>query len=169
MFNEMYSAGSQIGRMASLLEVLLKAWKGKAALKSAEAQAAIEAFERMQTDIQKAKAEHPNVRSSTSWMRCVPPILRPTSGPSPRYALACWVSRAFAARGGSLGSLTPPKMRWRQKAILYPARNRVIMAATCGKAKICTKCPLIATRAIHASGRSRATAASSKRGCELPT
>jgi len=37
--------------------VLLKAWKGKAALKSADAQAAIEAFERMQTDIQKAKAE----------------------------------------------------------------------------------------------------------------
>jgi hypothetical protein len=28
-FGVVYSAGSQIGRMAALLEVLLKAWKGK--------------------------------------------------------------------------------------------------------------------------------------------
>ena len=57
VFNDMYSAGSQIGRMAALLEVLLKASKGKTALKSGDARAAIEAFERMQADIQKAKAE----------------------------------------------------------------------------------------------------------------
>ena len=57
MFNEMYSAGSQIGRMAALLEVLLNASRGKAALKYPDARAAIDAFEEMQTAIQKAKAE----------------------------------------------------------------------------------------------------------------
>lgn len=57
VFNEMYSAGSQIGRMAALLDVLLNASRGKAALKSPGARDAIDAFERMQADIQKAKAE----------------------------------------------------------------------------------------------------------------
>ena len=57
VFNDMYSAGSQIGRMAAVLEVLLDASKGKAALKSADARAAIDAFAEMQSAIQKAKAE----------------------------------------------------------------------------------------------------------------
>lgn len=57
VFNEMYSAGSQIGRMAALLEALLSAYGNNAALQFPDARAAIEAFKYMQADIQKAKAE----------------------------------------------------------------------------------------------------------------
>lgn len=93
MFNDMYSAGSQIGRMAALLEVLLKASKGKAALQSPDARDAVDAFEEMQTAIQKAKAERAPERAFVKQLtRCKHAIPRDTNGPLRRYALACEVS-----------------------------------------------------------------------------
>jgi hypothetical protein len=57
VFNEMYSAGRQIGRIAAVLDVLISATNMRDALQSVEAKAAIDDFKEMQSDIQRVKDE----------------------------------------------------------------------------------------------------------------
>ncbi|MEY4578786.1 MAG: hypothetical protein RL701_3489 [Pseudomonadota bacterium] len=57
VFNEMHSAGRQIGRIAAVLDVLISAGNMRDALQSVDAKAAIDAFKEMQSDIQRAKDE----------------------------------------------------------------------------------------------------------------
>lgn len=57
VFNELYSAGRQIGRVTAVLDVLLAAVAGNPALQSAEAATAIAAFQQMQADIARVKEE----------------------------------------------------------------------------------------------------------------
>jgi len=55
VFNELYSAGSQIGRMADVLELLIRAAEGSAALQAPEAVAALADFKEMQQKIRELK------------------------------------------------------------------------------------------------------------------
>jgi hypothetical protein len=87
---QVFSAGSQIGRMAALPEVLLNASRGKAALKSPGARDAIDAFERMQADIQKAKAERAPERAFVKQLDALQARdPEASSGLSLHCALAC--------------------------------------------------------------------------------
>jgi hypothetical protein len=58
VFNELHSAGRQLSRVSSALEVVLKALDGHAALQQPDAWSAIEAFKQVQHDIARAKEEH---------------------------------------------------------------------------------------------------------------
>jgi hypothetical protein len=57
VFNELYSAGRQLARVSSVLEVVLKALDGSPELQLPEAWSEIEAFKHMQSDIARAKEE----------------------------------------------------------------------------------------------------------------
>ena len=81
VFNEMDSAGSQIGRMAALLEVLLNASRGKAALKYPDARAGSTRSKKCKPLFKRRKRNAPrSVRSSSSWTRCKQAIPRDTNG-----------------------------------------------------------------------------------------
>lgn len=56
VFNEMYSAGSQIGRLADVIVLLIRAAENSQALKAPEAAPALEAFREMQQKIEALKA-----------------------------------------------------------------------------------------------------------------
>jgi hypothetical protein len=57
VFNDLYSVGRQLGRVSSVLEIVLSALDGSPALQLPEAWQTIEAFHSMQLTIAKAKEE----------------------------------------------------------------------------------------------------------------
>lgn len=55
VLNELYSAGSQLGRVADVLELLIRAAEGSPALQSHEAELALAAFREMRSKIAELK------------------------------------------------------------------------------------------------------------------
>jgi hypothetical protein len=57
VFNELHSAGRQLARVSSVVEVVLKALEGNTALQLPDAWNAIEAFKEVQHDVARAKEQ----------------------------------------------------------------------------------------------------------------